>query len=78
MIICSKYHLTDCKTSNRMCLTIQGIIEIPEEEMTRLSTAKLVPGMPAEVYIQTGERSALSYLVKPLIDQLEKAFRESD
>ncbi|WP_421781240.1 HlyD family type I secretion periplasmic adaptor subunit [Kiloniella litopenaei] len=54
----------------------QGIIEIPEEEMARLSSAKLVPGMPAEVYIQTGERSALSYLVKPLTDSLDKAFRE--
>ncbi len=37
---------------------------------------KLVPGMPVEVYIATGERTALSYLVRPLTDQVTKAFRE--
>ncbi|MDQ0422829.1 HlyD family secretion protein [Peteryoungia aggregata LMG 23059] len=36
----------------------------------------LVPGMPAEVLVQTGERTALSYLIKPLADQLARAFRE--
>ncbi|MEH6633716.1 MAG: HlyD family type I secretion periplasmic adaptor subunit [Halopseudomonas aestusnigri] len=54
----------------------QSIIEIPEEELARLNSAKLVPGMPAEIYIQTGDRSALTYLVKPLMDQLGRAFRE--
>lgn len=37
---------------------------------------RLVPGMPAEVYVQTGERSVLSYFVKPLTDQLARTFRE--
>ena len=37
---------------------------------------RLVPGMPAEVYIATQERTALSYLVKPIADQMNKAFRE--
>jgi HlyD family type I secretion membrane fusion protein len=37
---------------------------------------RLVPGMPAEVYIATQERTALSYLVKPISDQMNKAFRE--
>lgn len=37
----------------------------------------LVPGMPAEVYIETGARSILSYFVKPLTDVLSRAFRES-
>jgi len=37
---------------------------------------KLVPGMPVEVFIATGERTALSYLVRPLSDQVTKAFRE--
>lgn len=37
---------------------------------------RLVPGMPAEVYISTQERTALSYLVKPISDQMNKAFRE--
>lgn len=36
----------------------------------------LVPGMPVEAQIQTGERTALSYLMKPLTDQVARAFRE--
>jgi HlyD family secretion protein len=40
------------------------------------STFKLVPGMPVEVFIATGERTALSYLVRPLTDQVTRAFRE--
>ena len=34
-------------------------------------------GMPAEVYIQTGSRSLLSYVLKPLADQFARAFRDS-
>jgi membrane fusion protein, type I secretion system len=37
---------------------------------------KLVPGMPAEAFIATHERTALSYLMKPLSDQVTRAFRE--
>jgi HlyD family secretion protein len=37
---------------------------------------KLVPGMPAEAFISTHERTALSYLLKPLSDQVTRAFRE--
>ncbi len=36
----------------------------------------LIPGMPVEVFLQTGERTALSYLVKPFADQMERALRE--
>jgi HlyD family secretion protein len=32
--------------------------------------------MPAEAFIQTGERTVISYLVKPLRDQINRAFRE--
>jgi HlyD family secretion protein len=37
---------------------------------------RLQPGMPAEVHIQTGERNVLSYVMKPLSDQMHRAFRE--
>lgn len=36
----------------------------------------LVPGMPVEVFLQTGERTALSYLVKPFTDQMMRSMRE--
>jgi HlyD family type I secretion membrane fusion protein len=36
----------------------------------------IVPGMPVEVFLATGNRSALSYLVKPFTDQMMRSFRE--
>ena len=51
-------------------------ITIPAEELSRLGKLTLVPGMPAEAFIQTGERTVISYLVKPLTDQIMRAFRE--
>lgn len=42
----------------------------------QLGDLLLIPGMPAEVFITTGERTALSYLTKPLTDQFARAFRE--
>lgn len=51
-------------------------VEVEEKEMKRLGGLKLVPGMPVEVFIQTSERSLLSYLTKPLRDQFNRAFRE--
>ncbi|KKX27243.1 HlyD family type I secretion periplasmic adaptor subunit [Rhizobium sp. LC145] len=49
---------------------------LPADELLRLDGLVLVPGMPAEAFIQTGERTALSYLAKPLSDQIRRAFRE--
>ena len=46
------------------------------EEIARLQDAKLVPGMPVDVFIKTPGRTALSYLTKPLRDQAERAFKE--
>ncbi len=52
-------------------------INIPADELARVGADHpLVPGMPAEVFIETSYRSILSYLVKPLIDAVSHAFRE--
>ena len=50
-------------------------IRVPDAELTRLSGAKLVAGMPVETFIQTESRTVMSYFVKPLQDQITKAFR---
>lgn len=47
-----------------------------EKELARLGDVKLVPGMPVEVFAQTGDRTVLSYFIKPLHDQVMRAFRE--
>jgi HlyD family secretion protein len=49
---------------------------IPPEEMARLGSAELVPGMPVEAYLETHERSVMSFLLKPMTDQLARAFRD--
>ena len=45
-------------------------------ELARLNGLKLVPGMPVEAFIQTNPRTVVTYLVKPLHDQITRAFRE--
>src|SRR6516165_9799831 len=51
-------------------------ISMPAEQIERLGNVKLLPGMPVEAFVQTGERTMLSYLMKPLHDQVMRAFRE--
>lgn len=48
-----------------------------QEQMKRLGEFSLMPGMPVEAFITTGERSVLSYFLKPLIDQANRTFREA-
>jgi HlyD family secretion protein len=51
-------------------------IEVDDAGLAVLGSLKLIPGMPVEAFIETGERTALSYLVKPLTDQFARAFKE--
>lgn len=46
------------------------------ESIARMKTIKLYPGMPAEVFIKIGDRTVISYLTKPLTDQMQHVFRE--
>jgi HlyD family secretion protein len=51
-------------------------IAVSQREIDRLGGLKLVPGMPVESFIQTSPRTVVSYLIKPLQDQVTRAFRE--
>jgi len=51
-------------------------VSLPAEEVAKLGDVKLVPGMPVETFVQTGDRTVASYLAKPFTDQLARAFRE--
>jgi HlyD family secretion protein len=51
-------------------------VSMPAGEVARLGDVKLIPGMPVEAFVQTGDRTLISYLMKPLSDQLMRAFRE--
>ncbi len=52
-------------------------LQLDEGEQTRLGARALLPGMPVEVFLQTGRRTPLAYLVKPFTDYFVRAFRES-
>ena len=51
-------------------------VSMSAEEVAKLGDSKLIPGMPAEAFVQTGDRTMFSYLMKPLHDQFMRAFRE--
>ena len=53
-------------------------IGIEKDEFAKLGPgAELKPGMPAEGYIATGERTLLTYLMRPFLDTLRRSFRET-
>lgn len=52
-------------------------IEIAAEESAKVERGLLIPGMLAQVEIAAGQRSALRYLFDPIIDSVNRAFKES-
>ena len=67
----------DTTTDQRTGLSYYTIrIALERDQTARLGNVKLVPGMPVDAFVQTGERTVISYLMKPLSDQIVKAFRE--
>lgn len=65
--------ITDPKTA----ATYYAVRVIPQpESLKQLKGLSLYPGMPAEVFIRTGSRTALSYFSKPVTDQMKHAFKE--
>ena len=68
----------DVTTEQRTGQTYYTIrVSMPPEEVARLGGSnKLIPGMPVEAFVQTGDRTMFSYLMKPLSDQLMRSFRE--
>ncbi|GAA3055279.1 HlyD family type I secretion periplasmic adaptor subunit [Rhizobium viscosum] len=51
-------------------------VEIPDSQIARVHNFHPVPGMPAEVLIQSSERTFFEYLSKPIADSMSRAFKE--
>jgi HlyD family secretion protein len=51
-------------------------VALSEADLKSVGDLQLVPGMPAEVYIRTEDRTPLDYLLKPLHEQIARTFRE--
>lgn len=66
--------ITTDQRTNQSYYTIR--IAMPPDHVARLGNVKLVPGMPVEAFVKTGDRTVMSYLMKPLSDQINRAFRE--
>lgn len=52
-------------------------VEIGANEMKRFPDVQLMSGMPAEVFINLGSSSLMQYLIQPMIESFERAFREA-
>ena len=52
-------------------------ITLDPGEIDKLKGQALIPGMPVQAYIGTGDRSPMAYLLKPFTDYFHMAFRES-
>jgi HlyD family secretion protein len=51
-------------------------VKLRDGELAKLKGQELVAGMPVEVFIQTGERTPINYLLKPITDYFNRAARE--
>jgi HlyD family secretion protein len=60
--------------SNLAYYVVRIVLDL--EKVRQLVNLQLIPGMPAEAFIQTHERTPLQYLLKPLSDQIARTFRE--
>jgi membrane fusion protein len=67
----------DIVTDQRSGATYYPVRVRPRPDgLAKLGTLALYPGMPAEVFIRIADRSVISYLMKPLTDQMNHTFRE--
>ena len=51
-------------------------VSLPADQISRVHGFTPTPGMPAEVLVQTEERTFFRYLTKPIADSMSRAFME--
>ena len=51
-------------------------VQVTDKGIRKLQDNKVRPGMPAEVFVVTGERTMMSYLLKPITDRMHGSLRE--
>jgi HlyD family type I secretion membrane fusion protein len=67
--------LTDKRADNPYHYYV-ALVRIDEKDLAEIPNVQLYPGMPVTVMIQTVERTALDYLVGPIVMQFNRAFRQ--
>jgi len=64
------------KVGNNGLAAYKVWLEISDDEMVQFKDLELVSGMPVEVFFKTKERTVISYLLKPLSDQIQRSLIE--
>ncbi|MBZ9656855.1 HlyD family type I secretion periplasmic adaptor subunit [Phyllobacterium lublinensis] len=67
--------MTDTTTNVKQEIYLARV-SIPADQLARIHGFTPTPGMPADILIQTHERTFFEYLAKPVVDSMERAFRE--
>jgi HlyD family secretion protein len=52
-------------------------IRVTDDELMQAGDIEMIPGMPVQALIETGESSVALYAVRPLLDSFHRAFREN-
>jgi HlyD family secretion protein len=66
----------DITTDQKSSSTFYTVRIVLSDDQQHRVGGQLIPGMQAEVFVQTGKRTMMSYLMKPITDQLHRAFVE--
>jgi protease secretion system membrane fusion protein len=54
----------------------KAFVEVVPEGMVKLKQNEIRAGMPVEIFVRTGERTAMNYFLKPLLDRLNRSLTE--
>jgi HlyD family secretion protein len=66
---------SDAETSARDTFIVRVRMD-DEDARTKVENFHPTPGMPADLYIKTGERTFFNYMMRPVLDSFSRAFRE--
>ncbi len=50
--------------------------KVAPEGMKQIASLQIRPGMPVEMFVKTGERTMMNYLLKPVLDHIKMAMTE--
>ena len=66
---------SDTEISRRDTFIVRVRID-ERDARAKIENFRSTPGMPADLYIKTGERTFFNYMMRPVFDSFSRAFRE--
>ncbi len=71
----SARHASESDTARRDSFIVRVLLD-ERDARQKVENFRPTPGMPADIFIETGERTFFNYLMRPVIDSFSRAFRE--